>query len=172
MDEKTGVKGAIEDESRPAGQEDKTQEQPAAELPSNTLLDSKTEAKLLSALGKLFEEARAEEDIIQYLKRPADKLLVMDESCILAFKPNNQDGRRLLSRFTRGLSNRVPVISAPGAGAQSAEFTAEQLALILGVFNCFKGEDKHVKITLITDKPIKLENKYFTAWLAPRIESC
>jgi hypothetical protein len=138
----------------------------------------RTETKLIKAIARVFPEPRTPQDPAAIMRALAKgyELTLMDEAKIRAIRPNNQEGRRILSRFynpEREMTwkNNPPNFLSAGPGP--GKFGADLLIEVLKIFDCFTGcqdEYKKVIIEVRDAAPMVLKNDYFTVYVAPRIE--
>lgn len=138
--------------------------------PVGEKIDVKTEARLMTALNKLFNENTDDDEKRKYLETPLKDIgVILDLSQMLGVQPLNVEGRRILSRFSLNTTKTLKIdYSAYGKEPQAAIYTAKITYDIIGILKCV---NEPLKITLRKDAPLMIENSYFRFYLAPRLEA-
>ena len=131
--------------------------------------DIKTEGKLLKAINKLLPEHNemTEEEVLNL-----SEVAIMTPCNVCMFIAKTERSKRLLSRFVLKESNiKVPVLSYDPKGSINNITSKYSTEYLKNLMDLFVLNGAGVKLSIMADYPITLEDNDFKVILAPRLEN-
>lgn len=137
-----------------------------------TYISLKSELALIKALSKLYKEVEPENRLLITEMENYKGYISSDN--IFMFVPKTERMKEIFNRFTdktfKQMQN-VPDLKYISSGNITTENTSKfNIKTLMLLMECFKNTFETLKISVMNNYPIKLENDHFIFILAPRIE--